>query len=180
MKRQIGTAILALCAAWLVAAPALAAEASPANTAAPAAPAAKPNKPKAVVPEPIKDVGTQPKGEKIAHDFVIRNEGTAPLQITEVRPACGCTVADLDKTIAPGQSGKVHVVVDTSTFGGPISKGVTVFTNDADNPQIELTVRSTAQPLITVMPGYPRYIVVQGEPKDGTIAQTLWSEDGAP
>ena len=113
MQRHVKTAILALCAALLVAASVLAA-----------------GKPKAVVVEPIKDTGTVAKGEKIVQDFLIRNDGDAVLEITSVQPACGCTVAEFDKTVAPGQTGKVHTVLDTATFNGPIAKGVSVFTND--------------------------------------------------
>lgn len=164
MKRQSSTAILALCAT-LLAAPLVLAQGS---------------RPKAVAPEPVKDVGAVPKGEKITYDFVIRNEGGAPLEITEVRPACGCTVAEFDKTIAPNGTGKVHVVIDTATFAGPIAKGVTVYTSDTENPQIELTVKASIQPTISVRPGYARYVIVQGEEKQGTIEQTLWAADGAP
>jgi hypothetical protein len=164
MRRYSGTAILALCAVLLAAAFAL----------------ADAGKPKAVAAEPIKDVGVVSKGDKVTHDFLIRNEGNAPLQITEVRPACGCTVVEFDKTIAPGQTGKVHVVIDTATFSGAIAKGVTAFTSDTGNPQIELTVRADVQPLIAVKPGYARYITVQGEEEEGVIQQTLWPTDGAP
>jgi len=161
MQRHTKTVILALCAALLVAASLLAA-----------------GKPKATVAEPLKDVGTVPKGEKIVHDFVIKNDGDADLQITNVQPACGCTVAEFDKVIKPGQTGKVHAVIDSSTFNGPISKGVSVFTNDPDHPQIELTVHAKVEPYISIKPGYARYITVQGEPLEGNIAQTLWAPDG--
>ena len=164
MQRHMKTVILALCAAFLVAAVLLAAD----------------GKPKAVVAEPIKDAGTVPKGEKVASDFVIRNDGDAVLEITQVQPACGCTVAEYDKTIAPGKTGKVHAVVDTSTFNGPIAKGVTVFTNDPAMPQIELTLRAKVEPYINVKPGYARYNTVQGEALEGNIIQTLWAPDGTP
>jgi hypothetical protein len=163
MQRHMKTVILALCAAFLVASVLFAA-----------------GKPKAVIAEPIKDLGTVPKGEKVAGDFVIRNDGDAVLEITNVQPACGCTVAEYDKTIAPGQTGKVHAVVDTSTFNGPISKGVTVFTNDPANPQLELTLKAKVEPYISVKPGYARYITVQGEPLEGDIVQNVWVPDGTP
>jgi len=169
MKRHLGTAILALCAIVLVTAFALAADAPSTGS-----------KPKAVAAEPIKDVGTVAKGDKINYDFMIKNEGTAPLVITEVRPACGCTVVDFDKRIQIGQSGEVPVTIDTASFTGAIAKGVSVFTNDTDNPQIELTIRAAIQPIILVEPGYARYIIVQGEEKEGKIEQTLWPSDGAP
>ena len=163
MQRHIKTAILALGAVLWVAATVLAA-----------------GQPKLVAVEPIKDAGTVAKSEKIAHDFVIRNDGDAVLEITNVQAACGCTVAEFDKSIAPGQTGKVHLVVDTAEFNGPIAKGVTVFTNDPATPQVELTVRAKVEPHISVKPGYARYIVVQKERVQGTIAQTIWAPDGTP
>jgi hypothetical protein len=165
MKGQLKkTAILTLCGAFLVA----------------AGPLAAAGKPKAVPVEPIKDVGTVAKGEKVVHDFVLRNEGDAALEITDVKAACGCTVAEFTRSIPPGQSGKIHTELDTVTFTGPIAKGVSVFTNDPDNPQIELTVRADVQPFISMKPGYARYITVQGEDKEGIIHQTLWAPDSTP
>ena len=161
MKRPLKAAILALVTAFSINATLSAAQ-------------------KAVAVEPIKDFGVVPKGEKIVHDFQIRNEGDAPLQITQVQPACGCTVADFDKTIAPGQMGKVHAVVDTATFNGPIAKGVTVFTDDPATPQIELTVRAKVEPYLSAKPGYSRYIYVKGEPGKPLIGQTIWAPDGTP
>jgi hypothetical protein len=165
MKRHLRTANLALCCALLVAASLFAQGAG---------------KPKAVVAEPIKDVGFVAKGDVAAHEFAIRNEGDAPLQIQEVRAACGCTVADYDKVIAPGQTGKIRVSVDTTTFNGAIAKGVTVFMNDPATPQMELTIRAQVEPFIKAKPGYARFITVQGEAKEGTIVQTLWTPDKSP
>jgi hypothetical protein len=164
MKGPLKNAVLACCAGLLLAFSAGAAAAAG---------------PKAVAVEAVKDLGSLPKGEKIVHDFLIRNEGDAVLQITEVRPACGCTVADFDKTIAPGQTGKVHIVLNTETFNGAIAKGVTVFTNDPQMPEMELTVKANLVPQIAVKPGYARYITVQQEPKQGTISQSLYAPDGS-
>jgi len=166
MKRHTTTAILAL-ASILIVAGVLVAETAPGG------------KPKAVAVEPIGDVGNVAKGDNATHDFVIKNDGTADLQITNVQPACGCTVARYDKVIAPGKTGSVHVVVDTTTFTGAIAKSVTVYTNDAENPQIQLTVRAKVEPSIAAKPGYARYLVVRGEPQQGIIGQTLWATDGA-
>jgi hypothetical protein len=160
--RRIQNAILTLFAAALVA-------------AAPAALAA--GAPKAVVPEPIKEAGFVGKGEKVAHEFVIENAGDAPLEITDVQAACGCTAMDYDRTIAPGAAGKVRVEVDTTTFSGPIAKGVTVYTNDAATPKIELTVRADVQPLIAVRPGYGRF-VKQAPQGVGKVEQMVWSPRG--
>ncbi|MDX1503025.1 MAG: DUF1573 domain-containing protein [Thermoanaerobaculia bacterium] len=119
--------------------------------------------PRAVVEQPVVDVGNVNRGKPIRRDFVIRNAGTAPLEITEVKPACGCTVADYDEEIAPGASGKVTVVVKTTSFRGPIAKAVTVFTNDPESPQAQLVVKANIRTDIEVEPSYARFVVVQGE-----------------
>ncbi|MFL6289869.1 MAG: DUF1573 domain-containing protein [Thermoanaerobaculia bacterium] len=168
MKRHLKTVNLALCCVFLVAATLLA-QGTP----------GKP-KPKAVAPEPIKDVGFVGKGDLATNEFVIRNEGDAPLELREVRTSCGCTVADFDKVIAPGAAGKVRVSVDSSSFNGPTAKGVTVYTNDPETPAIELTIRANVGQFIKVKPGYARFITVQGEEKEGNIVQTLWTPDKSP
>lgn len=138
--------------------------------------AAQGDGPRAVPVEPIKDFETVAKGEVIVHEFLIKNEGTAALEITDVRPACGCTVADYDKVIAPGATGKVKATVKTDHFGGPIAKSIAVFTNDPENPKLQLVVKANVQPYLNVYPGFARYNYVQGETV-GTIRQKLWATD---
>ena len=146
--------------------------------AATAMTAAGADRPHAVPTEPIKDFETVAKGEVIVHEFEIKNEGTAVLEIKNVRPACGCTVASYDRKIAPGKAGKVKTSVKTDNFSGPIAKSIAVFTNDPDNPKVQLVVKANVKPYIAIVPGYARYNYVQGEPV-GAIQQTLWAEDGS-
>jgi hypothetical protein len=133
-------------------------------------------RPAAVVPENVYDFGVVQKGDRLVHSFVIRNEGDAVLEITEVKPSCGCTVAEFDRTIAPGGSGEVKPSLDTSNFKGPIAKSVKVFTNDAQNPQINLVIKANIKTPVEVAPGYARFVAVYGEPQK-TSVQTIWSEE---
>ena len=165
-----GTALRGLLIAALVAAGAVSAGAAPA--AAQDAPEA--GKPKAVVAEPVHEAGTVPTGQTVVHDFVIENQGDAPLEITGVYPACGCTVAQFDRVIAPGAEGKVHAVLDTSTFAGPIAKGITVLTNDADKPRFELTVKAQVEPHLIADPGFARFLQTQHS-DPGVVEQRLWT-----
>lgn len=132
--------------------------------------------PRAVVDEPVHDAGKVSKGSLVVHDFVIRNDGHADLKITEVRPACGCTVADYDETIAPGATGKIHAELDTTDFGGGISKGMTVFTNDPDNPRLVLTIKAEVKPHIFVRPGFARFVQTQAADV-GKVEQLVWTDD---
>jgi hypothetical protein len=129
--------------------------------------------------EKIKDFGTVAKGEKIHATFEVRNIGKAPLEISQVRPTCGCTVANFDRTIPPGGTGKVAAEVDTTGFSGPISKAVLVFSNDPATPQVNLVIKADVRAFIEVLPR-PLVIfrnVLQGEPASEKLV--LASADGS-
>lgn len=133
--------------------------------------------PAAVIDEPVIDAGLVPVGEQVEAVFTIRNEGTAPLEITQVHPACGCTVAEYDEVIAPGASGTIRAVVDTTSEVGANAKAVTVYTNDPGNPRLQLTVKSDVRPFLTMEPGYARFTSFVHEDRDQTIPQLLWTSD---
>lgn len=129
--------------------------------------------------EPIKDFGTVPKGQKLDWSFEIRNTGTSDLEILAAKPGCGCTVADFDKIIKPGQTGKVTAHVDTTAFAGPIAKPVTLETNDPSTPSAQLTITAIVKPYVDAFPaGFVRYSILQGDTDKQTL--TLFSEDDAP
>lgn len=168
MTRHLTSAILTLC---LAAIPALASDTTDTPTQA------EGPQPKAVTVKPVQNLGVLPKGETGSADFEIRNEGDAELVIHEVRPACGCTIASFDKTIAPGKAGKVHAELDSTNLHGPTQKTVTVFTNDPATPTLTLTIQADVKPFLSAVPGYARFNFVRLE-QDGTVTQTLWAEDG--
>lgn len=126
----------------------------------------------------IIDFGAVPKGEKLKAVFEIKNTGQAPLEINQVRPTCGCTVANFDKTIAPGATGKVSAEVDTTAFLGPISKAIIVFTNDPQARNTTLLVKADVKAFIEVLPrSLLRFNVLQGEPAANKVL--LVSADGS-
>jgi hypothetical protein len=135
--------------------------------------------PRLTIVEPVKDYGTIPKGEKLDWAFVVRNTGDADLEIVSAKPGCGCTVADFDKLIKPGQTGKVTAHVDTTAFAGPIAKTVTLETNDPTTPTSQLTIHAIVKPYVEAFPaGFVRYNLLQGETDTQTV--TLYSEEEEP
>jgi hypothetical protein len=152
----------------------------PAPAPAPAAtPAAQPapklaTAPKLVAVEAVKDVGKVAKSDKVEVVFALRNDGSAPLSITDVRPTCGCTVARFDATIAPGKTGEVHAAVDTADFSGPIAKTLTVLSNDPATPRLTLTIKADVEPQVELRPGFARFNFVQSQ-EPITIQQTIWA-----
>ena len=135
--------------------------------------------PRLTLVDPLKDFGTVARGEKIAWDFTLKNTGDKPLEILSVQPTCGCTVADFDKVIQPGATGKVHAVVDTTQFSGPISKGITVASNDPTQPAAQLTMRAIVKPYVDAFPaGFMRFMLLEGE--SASQSAILFTEEEAP
>ena len=121
--------------------------------------------PKLVVVEDKKDLGTVAKGEPMKHTFVLKNAGTADLLVTDVKPACGCTVSEYDKVIKPGGEGKIALTVDTKNLQGATSKTALVQTNDPAMPQTTLYVMAFVKPYVDVLPyGFFRIQALTGEP----------------
>ena len=135
--------------------------------------------PRLTLVDPVKDFGTVPKGQKLTWEFQVKNTGNADLEILGARPACGCTVADFDKVIKPGQTGKVVSVVDTTSFSGAISKSVALETNDPAAPNAMVTINAVVKPYIDVHPaGYVRFNMLQGDVEAQSV--TLYSDEEEP
>ena len=131
--------------------------------------------PKAVLPEGKKEVGTVAKGDLIKHTFVIKNSGTADLLITDVKPACGCTVSEYDKVVKPGAEGKIALTIETKQFSGPIAKTVLVLTNDPTMPQLTLHVSGYVKPYVETHPyGFFRIQALTGE---STASELILASD---
>lgn len=76
------------------------------------------------------DFGKIREGEKASYRFRVKNPGTVPLRITDVKPSCGCTVPAWTKDpIPPGGEGFVEVIFDSQGRSGEQLKTVTVFAN---------------------------------------------------
>lgn len=132
--------------------------------------------PVATIDEPVQDVGIVESGATVTQSFTLRNEGDAPLEILEVDPDCGCTVAEYDEVIAPGASGKITAVMDVTTFVGPIAKYLKVLTNDPRNPELTLAVKAEVRPQVQIYPGYVRFLTVVGSGEE-SADQTVWAAD---
>lgn len=135
--------------------------------------------PRLTIVEPIKDFGTVAKGDKLDWSFEIKNTGNADLEIIAAKPGCGCTVAEFDKLIKPGASGKVTAHVDTTSFAGPIAKTVTLETSDPSTPSAQLTINAMVKPYVDAFPaGFVRYNMLQGDAETQFV--TLYSEEETP
>lgn len=78
-----------------------------------------------------RDLGKIKKGQVIEIPYTVKNTGDKPLIISEVVPACGCTVADKpEKPIMPGNEEKIIAKFNSeSQAAGMHMKNVTVRAN---------------------------------------------------
>lgn len=76
------------------------------------------------------DKGVVTEGEKVEIVYHFKNTGEKPLIIKDVRPSCGCTVAEKPlEPIAPGKEGSIKAIFDSQNRPGPAHKTLTVIAN---------------------------------------------------
>ena len=81
----------------------------------------------------VLDYGTIPQYSDGKREFIFTNTGNAPLVIANVKPSCGCTVANYTKEpILPGEKGKIDVSYDTKRLGA-FRKSIRVYSNSKEN-----------------------------------------------
>lgn len=78
------------------------------------------------------DFGQVTQGEPVSHTFWVENTGNQPLELTNVKPSCGCTAADYTREpIAPGEKGYITATYNAAAMGF-FSKTIVVRTNNED------------------------------------------------
>lgn len=124
------------------------------------------------------NLGTATRGRRLEARFLVRNEGSGPLALSNAYfLGCSrCATVTLPPPLAPGAQGDVVAVIDTTELGGPTSLRVGAQTNDTEKPGIIFGVDFEVELMVVATPGYMRYSYVQGEPT-GTITQILWAKD---
>ncbi|MGI4728652.1 MAG: DUF1573 domain-containing protein [Janthinobacterium lividum] len=85
------------------------------------------------------DFGKVPQGKPVTTDFVYTNIGVEPLILTEVKPTCGCTIADYTKTpVKHGDKGSIKITYNAAVEA-PFNKTIVV-TSNAKTPTKYLVI----------------------------------------
>ena len=92
--------------------------------------------------EPTFDFGSRDTSETVDHTFVLKNTGTADLEIRRVQPACGCTTAELEKKLVlPGESSRISAKLSLAGRTGELQKPILIESNDPTNPAFQLVMK---------------------------------------
>lgn len=98
--------------------------------------------PEIAVSEAFFNFGSIGATEIVRHDFIIANQGDAPLTIHRAYTTCGCTTAEFSSTvIPPGKVVVMTLVLDAGyhdVSGQTVRRGVIIENNDPNNPEIEI------------------------------------------
>jgi hypothetical protein len=113
---------------------------------------------------PIHDFGRVKAGEIVKHEFVFTNIGTTTLEVTHVQPTCGCTAAgEWTRKVEPGQTGKIPIQFNSTSFFGGVHKSVGVNCSDRSQPQLALQLKANIWRPIDVQPMFAMLTI----PADG-------------
>ena len=129
------------------------------GAAAPAAPVAPlTNAPRLVCEQSTFEFGELDESAVVEHEFVLRNAGTAPLNITSVRAACGCTVASLqDPIVQPGTQTVIKARLSLQARRGHQSKSIYVQSNDPLMPYLSLWMNGTVTVELALDPTFANF-----------------------
>ncbi len=129
------------------------AKAEPPSAAATTVSAAETAGPRIEFASPVFDFGKLKQGEIMLHEFEFTNTGTAVLEVTSVSPGCGCTTAgNWDRRVEPGKKGVIPMQFNSSSFRGPVAKGITVTCNDPNQSTVILQFKATVWKPFEVTP----------------------------
>jgi thiol-disulfide isomerase/thioredoxin len=111
------------------------------------------------------DFGTVWVGDTLKHVFKISNVGDTLLEITTVKPSCGCTVAGTyPKQLKPGESGDFPFSLNSEKLNsGQFSKTVNIGSNDPAKPLVKLTLKGVCKKYIDVEPVAANFNAVDGD-----------------
>ena len=134
-----------------------------------------------VAPLYSKSYITQPKsryafepvlqGDIVNHDFIIKNDSQKVLELSDVEGCCGCYVQSYSRSIQPGLTGKISVLILTDSRGGQeISGTVRAATNDENRPEIIMEISILVKEFASLS---PYRIWLKGEPGQDIVEKCI-------
>lgn len=115
------------------------------------------------------DFGTVKRGMNLTHRFKFKNYGKGTVAIQGVHSSCGCIVMEVEKgkEYKPEESGAITIALDTTHYHGPITKTVTLLTNESKRSSRTLKLKVNIEEELTAYPP----IVDFGEVSSGHLEE---------
>ncbi|MDP3069733.1 MAG: DUF1573 domain-containing protein [Opitutaceae bacterium] len=143
--------------------------------------AAKAGGPRITFSETVFDFGKVKSSDVLRHDFIVTNTGNALLEISNVTPACGCTLAgSWDRQIQPGETGRIPIQFSPANFDGTVTKSITVTCNDPAQATPTLQIQASIWHPIAVQPANVHFTPIEGEATNDTKVVRITSNLDQP
>jgi hypothetical protein len=135
--------------------------------------------PKVALEKDVYDFGTMDAQSLGKHDFVVRNVGNAPLNLTKGSTTCKCAMSALQKQkVFPGESTTVTIEWTPKGYLGDFEQTAKVETNDPLRPELTLKVKGR---ITTVLHASPSELVFTrvsaGQPAQGEVLLYAFASD---
>jgi len=104
------------------------------------------------VASPDFDFGVVKQGERLSHVFQIWNTGDAALHIEKVEMSAAGMTSRFRDEVLPGEGAPITVQWNTTGFSGDVDATAIIYTNDVNQPQIQLNLKATVKPPIEFDP----------------------------
>jgi hypothetical protein len=126
--------------------------------------------PRAVVREGRYDFGSVVRGAVIEHEFVVHNDGDAPLRVRRARMTAPLVATRMPAEIAPEHDGTLRFALDTGAVRGPFDGRIVVSLDDPSLPELVLPFEGEVVSRLEVAPR-PAFFVAarRGERKRATV-----------
>lgn len=113
----------------------------------------------------IHDFGRVPENQIVQADFTFTNTGSAVLEVTDVKPSCGCTtLTNWDRRVEPGKTGVIPIRFNSANYNGPVTRFITVACNDPSATNLSLQIKATVWKAINVTPMTVYFALITSDP----------------
>jgi len=125
---------------------------------------------RAVMPASRFQFGKVVQGTVVEHDFILKNEGTALLELSRASMTAPILATSLPRNVEPGSQVSLRFKLDTSSLEGPFDGQILLFLNDSDNPGIWLALEGQVVRSIEASPMPTVYLAtLLGQPQEGWV-----------
>jgi len=105
-----------------------------------------------VCEKPVYDFGRMDNEETVTHSFVLKNNGSLPIELSKVPPCCGSTLELKRSTVEAGDEIAIKVALSLRGRSGEQKKSFFLKTSDPAHRMIELQLVGTALARVDVRP----------------------------
>ena len=115
----------------------------------------------------VHEFGDVVQGDSRSHTFEIRNDGEGDLVIHQIRPSCGCTVAQtsvvnadgsstpytMGSPVPPGTRLSLASTLNTAGKRGAVQSAINIYSNDERN-LVSLQLKAEVTPVLAIEPNH--------------------------